>query len=367
MMMNNRERILSLLNHNAPDRLPWAGDLDYWYSAEILRGDLPERYRGDGYFQLNHDLGSGFYLQGYSPYQMHHPGITFSEQQDGHRRTRTMHTPAGDLTEIQQYLPVSFSWGYLKHYAETPADLPAFLAFLESLEFTADYTEAERRRSIVGDNGVVLVYAPRSPFMEMVTTYVGITHLVYLLVDEPEQMSRVFAVMERKYDLAAGLALNSPAECIMIPENLSSELVGAAFYKRYLRPYERRWIERIRQAGKYSFVHMDGTLKGLLKQVAETGFDVIEAVTPQPSGDIPMAEAMAMVPGDTILWGGLPGIVFTPSVSEIEFEQHTIDTIRLMASQPRYVLGVADQVPPSGLESRVRRVRELVEECGAYR
>jgi len=30
------------------------------------------------------------------------------------------------------------------------------------------------------------------------------------------------------------------------------------------------------------------------------------------------------------------------------------------------VLGVADQVPPSGLESRVRRVRELVEEGGAY-
>ena len=32
----------------------------------------------------------------------------------------------------------------------------------------------------------------------------------------------------------------------------------------------------------------------------------------------------------------------------------------------RYVLGVADQVPPSGLESRVRRVAELVEEYGSY-
>ena len=50
--------------------------------------------------------------------------------------------------------------------------------------------------------------------------------------------------------------------------------------------------QRIRQAGKHSFIHMDGTLKGLLKHVAETGFDVIEAATPLPSGDMTM-EAIA--------------------------------------------------------------------------
>ncbi len=37
-----------------------------------------------------------------------------------------------------------------------------------------------------------------------------------------------------------------------------------------------------------------------------------------------------------------------------------------MISQPRYVLGVADQVPPDGLEQRVRRVAELVGEYGRY-
>jgi hypothetical protein len=36
-----------------------------------------------------------------------------------------------------------------------------------------------------------------------------------------------------------------------------------------------------------------------------------------------------------------------------------------MRTEPRYVLGVADQVPPTGLESRGRRVRELVEEYEA--
>jgi len=38
-----------------------------------------------------------------------------------------------------------------------------------------------------------------------------------------------------------------------------------------------------------------------------------------------------------------------------------------MGTAPRFVLDVADQIPPDGLESRVRRVGEIVEESGRYR
>ncbi len=148
---------------------------------------------------------------------------------------------------------------------ETAEDLPAFKCYLESLSFSPAYGEAARRKSIIGDNGVVLCYTPRSPFMQLVTTYIGIVRLVYLLADAPDEMQENFDIMERKYDLAAEIAVDSPAECIMIPENLSSEAVGKSYYRRFLRGYESKWIQRIKQAGKYSFIHMDGTLKGLLK------------------------------------------------------------------------------------------------------
>jgi uroporphyrinogen-III decarboxylase len=277
-----------------------------------------------------------------------------------------MHTPLGGLSEIQQYLPTSFSWGYVKHYLETPADLPAFRSYIERLEFSPAYAEAERRKAIIGDNGVVLVYAPRSPFMEMVTNYAGIVPLVYLLNDAPDEMAELLALMEGKHDIAAEMAANSPADCVMIPENLSSEVVGARYYKLFLRPYERKWIERIRQNGKYSFIHLDGTLKGLIGLVSETGFDVIEAVTPLPCGDISMAQAMESVRPETILWGGLPGVIFTPLFPEPDFEQHVIAMLNLMKRRPNYVLGVGDQVPPDGLLERVARVASLCATHGQY-
>jgi hypothetical protein len=37
-----------------------------------------------------------------------------------------------------------------------------------------------------------------------------------------------------------------------------------------------------------------------------------------------------------------------------------------MKKQPRYVLGVADQVPPKARFERVKRVSELVESYGCY-
>ena len=41
--------------------------------------------------------------------------------------------------------------------------------------------------------------------------------------------------------------------------------------------------------------------------------------------------------------------------------------LSIMTKEPRFVLGVADQVPPDGLERRVKRVSELVEEFGRYK
>ena len=86
-----------------------------------------------------------------------------------------------------------------------------------------------------------------------------------------------------------------------------------------------------------------------MRPVCAAGFDVIEAVTPQPVGDMPMEAVRAIAEPQTILWGGLPGTYFTPLVSDAEFERHTREVIEVMVQDRRMVLGVADQVPPGWL------------------
>jgi hypothetical protein len=144
-------------------------------------------------------------------------------------------------------------------------------------------------------------------------------------------------------------------------------VVGIKLYESHMRAYHETWTGRIRAAGKISCIHMDGTLRGLLARVASAGFDFIEAMTPAPAGDVPVGEWAKLAGSNRrVLWGGLPGVYFTDKVGEAEFERHAREVMDVMRREPRYVLGVADQVPPDGLESRVRRVADLVERFGRY-
>jgi hypothetical protein len=134
-----------------------------------------------------------------------------------------------------------------------------------------------------------------------------------------------------------------------------------------MKEYQKEWTQKIADAGKYSFIHIDGTLGGLLKQEAAVGFSVLEALTPYPVGDLKIEEIAEIAhESKSIFWGGIPGSYFTDCVSDEEFERHIKHVLSIMVTKPQFVLGVADQVPPNGLERRVKKVADLVNKFGKY-
>jgi len=366
--MTHRERIFQILQGKQPDLVPWCGDLDYWATSLVKRELKPRGFiQSDDYIRWHKDLGVGFYLQGYFPYKEIKDNCEVKEWKEGHKRFKEISTPLGSVRECWEYIPSSYTEGPVEHFLKSEADLPVMKYIYENTRFVADYDFAHKRKQQVGDQGVVLCYTPKSPFMHLLALEAGIMAVTTLALSLPEEFQELLDVMKKAFDQAAQLAVDSPAEVLMIPENLSSEMVGPDFFEMYMRSYQEEWTGKIRQAGKYSFIHIDGTLAGLLKQEASVGFSVLEALTPHPVGDLKF-EDLAEFAGESrsILWGGIPGAYFTANVEEAEFERHVKQLLSIMVKEPRYVLGVADQVPPDGLEERVRRVGELVEQYGKY-
>jgi uroporphyrinogen-III decarboxylase len=238
----------------------------------------------------------------------------------------------------------------------------------KNTRFEPDYDQAYLRQRQVGDQGVVLCYLPKSPFMHLMALEAGVMAVTMSALTAPDEFRDLLETMKKVFDQAAQIALESPAEVLMIPENLSSEMVGPDLFSLYMYDYQKEWTAKIREAGKYSYIHIDGTLAGLLREEAKVGFTVLEALTPQPVGDMKW-EDLDSFTGDSesILWGGIPGSYFTDCVDDDEFDRHVKYLLEIMTSKPRFVLGVADQVPPDGLEQRVRRVGELVNEFGKYK
>ncbi len=366
--MTPRERVLGILNGSKPDRVPWLGDLDYWATALIGRGIKPIDFKqSDAYIDWHRDLGVGFYLQGYWPFRTIIENCTVKEWNEGNLRRRQIDTPHGSLCETWTWLAESFAEAPTEHLVKSAKDLRAYRYIHENTRYEPDYSFAERRCTQVGDMGVVLCYLPRSPLMQMIACDAGVNTVVEAFAEAPEEFGETMGAARFSHDAAARLAIDSPSEILMIPENLSSECVGKTLYNLFMRDYEETWAARIKEAGKFSCIHLDGTMKGLLRETCARGLTFIEALTPAPVGDLEI-ERWAEWSGnsETILWGGIPGVYFTSLIDDSEFDSHVKRVLAVMRSEPRYVLGVADQVPPDGLDRRVRRVHELVEQYGIY-
>ena len=333
--MTPRERLLSLLHCEQPDQVPWFGDLDYLATALIAKRIKPEDFKASpAYLEWHREMRVGYYLQGYFPFRAIYD-LEERAWNEGNRRFHELVTPLGNLRECWEYLPDSYAEAPVEHLVKSEVDLPALRYVYEHTTVEPDYAFAYRRQEQIGQQGVLLCYLPKSPFMQLVALEAGITTVAFIENSVPAELEETIAVMKSLFDTAARIAVDSPAEMLMIPENLSSEMVGPRYFDRYMRGYQEQWASEIKMAGKISFVHMDGTLRGLLGKQASTGIRVIEAMTPWPVGDLAVEEwSTSAGNSDTILWGGIPGSYFTPHVSEEEFERHVRQVLNVMRIIP---------------------------------
>jgi hypothetical protein len=365
--MSPREQVITILQGKRPAKVPWFGDLDYWASSLVARRQKPDDFiHSDDYIKWHKDLNVGFYLQGYYPYK---PVYDFEEKiwYEGNNRFRKIITPKGSLRECWTYIPESFTEAPVEYLLKDVNDLEPMRYVYGHTHWEKDYDWAILRREQIGEQGIMMGYLPKSPFMQLVALEAGIFAVTMAEVTAPDEFAGTLSAMKSCFDIAAQIAADSPVDALFLPENLSSEVVGPNYFNKYMKSNHEEWTKKIRDCGKYSFIHMDGTLRGLLREEASIGFSVIEAMTPKPVGDLKVDEWRKFSgETDTIFWGGIPGSYFTALIDDDEFDRHIIETLDVMKTKPKYVLGVADQVPPDGLEYRVRRVAELVELYGKY-
>jgi len=132
-------------------------------------------------------------------------------------------------------------------------------------------------------------------------------------------------------------------------------------FKTHIGPYYRRRTSQLHSAGKLIYVHIDGTLRGLLPLLQETGVDCAQSLTPAPMGDLTVAELRRTAGEDIVLWGGLPGALFSrtyPAETLMGILDEILDSC---SDDRRFIVGVADQVPPDGEIQRARMITDVIE------
>ncbi len=364
MSFTQRERILAPFRGIRPDRPAWVADISYWFAAMRDTGRLDERYAAEGgYEQLHRDLGVClYYTQGGRVYAVRREGVeVHREERDGVRVT-TWGTPAGEISERRRFLDGPHCWAVTEYAASTAEDLRVVQDIYRRTEVEPAPEIFERASEKVGDDGLPISPAPRSPLPALMTDWCGVTGTSYLLADEPAAVEDTMALIEEANDAAWEAIYEGPAELIHVCDNLDSNTYTGLF-DRYMRDRYTRRLEGLHAAGQYAVTHLDGAVRGLLPKLAEVGFDGVESITPEPVGDVAIEELRGLCgERETIIWGGIPGAMFAAPWGAEEMRAQTEALMDELWLDNRLIVGSADQVPPDGDIDLCRVVAEAIEE-----
>ena len=159
------------------------------------------------------------------------------------------------------------------------------------------------------------------------------------------------------------VALQVPARIYNLGDHATNEFTPPPILKKYLLPRWQRIADRLHAENRFVHTHWDGNSRTMLPLLRETRLDAVEALTPEPMGDMTLEMIKRAVGDRMVVLDLLPVIDFLPNKplgEMLDFARRAIDTFA-----PRLILGVSDEISPPGEIERIEAVTRLVDEaCG---
>lgn len=353
--MSPRERLLAALKGEETDRLPWSPNLAYWWDAQ------PESFRSQGDVAFLQSIGADPLLRGAA--QLHRvetPGTEIAETvRDGRRRTE-YRTPVGTMVQEQRYVAAGNTWFLTEHPVKTTEDLKVLQWMNEHLHVVADGAAHAEARTRLGQDGLIIpligTYG-KSSFQSLIEHWIGTEELTWMLADDPVPVEECLQVMQARTRDIVRIAVQSEAESFIFWEDSSTQNITPDWFSRHTAPELGQWADLIHREGKLLVHHACGHLRALLGRMAATGIDVIESISPPPTGNIELWEARDDLPAHVTLIGGIEPTVFLHSTTA-ELEAHVARLFERMG--PRgWILANSDSCPPGVSLDKFRLVSEM--------
>ena len=301
-MLNRRENLLRVFRHERPERIPIAGHCDPYNqpSREGMPPELAEALKkvewcDESTVTLSRYLGIDVMDFFSPPVKIVRRNVTVESVSEGDNTTNLWHTPRGDLREVVRVCRaghvVSANW--TEHLVKGPGDIDAFASIFEDevIETDGDGIERiRRRRALIGDDGLLMLFLPGTPLGMMFRMYSGVETLAYLYADAPAALADLFRTMERSYLGQFELAAQSDADALVGMDDTSTTAISPAMFERFNLALTDRRSDAAHAAGKLYFHHSCGLIRDLLPLYRRTRMDAVHAYTPPPTGNTTVAD-----------------------------------------------------------------------------
>jgi uroporphyrinogen-III decarboxylase len=247
-----------------------------------------------------------------------------------------------------------------EHMVRTADDLRTYSFMYKDAVYNSRQDFVSARIARMGDAGLISIFGPPTPLLDLIMFQIRLPTVYHLLADSPSEVEALLAVMHRRNCEYYEIAAEAPGEVVRSFEDTSTTLLSPELYRRHCLRQLQDYRDICHARGKLFVPHMCGLLRGVLTELAQTGVDGIEAITPPPLGDTPIGLAREKLGPDITLIGGLDPTQFVGATPD-KTRSMIQDVVSQIGDGRRMVLGHEEIHIKADFES-VRVIPDLLEE-----
>lgn len=340
--LTTKDRLLRTIKGLDTDHISWSPFLAYYWES------LPVEIQNRGQVDFLQQIGADPLLRGFHELStVNYKNCTISTKTAGNQKTIIYETKVGMLTEVYTYAADSGTWFLTGHPVKSEEDFKILQYLYENMEISENYTEFERDYSHLGDTGLYLPVIGtkcKTAFQALVEHWCGTVDLTYSLYDFPEIVEECLEIMKQKDLETVKIAARSCAEGFIFWEDSSTTNISPDYFQKYTAPIINEWGKLLHSHDKLLIHHACGHLLDLLPLMAQTEIDMIESISPPPTGNVDIPQAFSFLTDKIGLIGGIePTFFLNCSIEDLEERIHLL----LSASKDKkFILANSDSCPP---------------------
>ncbi|MGC9453725.1 MAG: uroporphyrinogen decarboxylase family protein [Phycisphaerae bacterium] len=358
---------LDVVRGRAGGKVIWQPRIGAWLSERRRRGEpLPEPYDRMSKPEIYRSLGVSNRIYDFNRCFVSHEDErvrTTTEDIGNGRFEVRVETPAGVQRAVYETSPNSSYKKHIKWPIADEQDMRVAAWRQRRLTWTFDRQAYDRLCDEWSGLGAPTMYMPRTTVQKLYIDEMGVENAIFALMDYGDTCEAYFEALQTNQEQLIEVINDSPVEVINFGDNVHSGTLPPEYFARYVLPVYQRRCELLHDGGKFVHAHFDGDTRPLLPMARDTGLDGIEAITPQPQGDVTLEEVKEALGDELFLIDGIPAVYFDKTYDEQTLIDCARRVIELFA--PRLILGISDEISWTGDIERIRLVTQVVDDYNA--